>query len=115
MDPLSDVLSLLKPRSYTFGGYDVGGDFSLQFPAHRGIKCYAVLSGQRWLAVEGVPDPVLLTAGDECRAGEDRYDDMFRQGISRERATIDAAWGGIDSGPQRVRYRTKQIQKPAAR
>ena len=26
MDPLSDVLSLLKPRSYMSGGFDVGGD-----------------------------------------------------------------------------------------
>jgi hypothetical protein len=25
MDPLSDVLSLLKPRSYASGGFDVGG------------------------------------------------------------------------------------------
>ena len=24
MDPLSDVLSLLKPRSYMSGGFDVG-------------------------------------------------------------------------------------------
>jgi AraC-like DNA-binding protein len=64
MDPLSDVLSLLKPRSYTFGGFDAGGAFSMQFPAHEGIKCYAVVSGQGWLSVEGVPDPVHLTAGD---------------------------------------------------
>ena len=33
MDPLSDVLSLLKPRSYMSGGFDVGGDWSIQFPA----------------------------------------------------------------------------------
>ena len=32
MDPLSDVLSLLKPRSYMSGGFDVGGDWSIQFP-----------------------------------------------------------------------------------
>src|SRR5580658_9840375 len=64
MDPLSDVLSLLKPRSYRSGGFDVGGDLAVQFPKHPGIKCYAVVSGQCWLSVEGVPDPVLLTAGD---------------------------------------------------
>ena len=55
MDPLSDVLSLLKPRSYMSGGFDVGGDWSIQFPdQHEGIKCYAVVSGQCWLSVEGV-------------------------------------------------------------
>lgn len=64
MDPLSDVLSLLKPRSYSFGGFDAGGEFSVQFPAYEGIKCYAVVSGQRWLSVDGVDDPVHLTAGD---------------------------------------------------
>jgi Cupin len=64
MDPLSDVLSLLKPSSYSCGGTNVAGDFSVQFPWHAGIKCYAVVSGQRWLPVEGVRDPVHLTAGD---------------------------------------------------
>ena len=64
MDPLSDVLSLLKPRSYVSGGFEVDGDMAIQFPRHQGIKCYAVLAGQCWLSVEGVPDAVLLTAGD---------------------------------------------------
>lgn len=64
MDPLSDVLSLLKPRSYTSGGFDVGGNSSIQFPRHEGIKCYAVVSGQCWLSVEGVPDAMRLTTGD---------------------------------------------------
>jgi AraC-like DNA-binding protein/quercetin dioxygenase-like cupin family protein len=64
MDPLSDVLSLLKPRSYAAGGFEVDDDTAIQWPKHPGIKCYAVLSGQCWLSVEGVPDAVLLTAGD---------------------------------------------------
>jgi AraC-like DNA-binding protein len=64
MDPLSDVLSLLKPRSYVSGALDLGSDLAIQFPKHQGIKCYAMFSGQCWLSVEGVPDPVLLTAGD---------------------------------------------------
>ena len=63
MDPLSDVLSLLKPRSYLSGGFDVGGPLSIQFPRHEGIKCYALVSGQCWLSVEGVPDAVHLHSG----------------------------------------------------
>jgi len=64
MDPLSDVLTLLKTRSYMYGGFDVGGDWSIGFPAHEGIKCYAVVSGQCWLSVDGVPDAVRLETGD---------------------------------------------------
>jgi AraC-like DNA-binding protein len=65
MDPLSDVLSLLKPQSYMSAGFDAGGDWSIQFSDQRDcIKCYAVVSGQCWLAVEGVPDAVRLKTGD---------------------------------------------------
>ena len=64
LDPLSDVLSLLKVRSYMAGGFDVGGDLSVRFERHDGIKCYAVVSGRCWLSVEGVPEAVRLETGD---------------------------------------------------
>lgn len=64
MDPLSDALSLIKPRSYRFGGFDVGGDWSIHFGKHEGIKCYAVASGECWLSVDGVPDAVHVKNGD---------------------------------------------------
>jgi AraC-like DNA-binding protein len=64
MDPLSDVLSLLRPRTYSSGGFDAGGEWSVQFPRYEGIKCYAVVSGQCWLHVEDVPDSVRLKKGD---------------------------------------------------
>ncbi len=64
MDPLSDVLSLLKPRSYSSGGFDAGGDWSIRYPEHEGMKCFAVISGECWLAVDGVPDAVHIQAGD---------------------------------------------------
>jgi AraC-like DNA-binding protein len=64
MDPLSEVLALLKPQSLASGGFMVPGDMAIYFPRHKGIKCYAMLAGQCWLVVEGVPDPVLLEAGD---------------------------------------------------
>ena len=64
MDPLSDVLSLLKPRTYVSGGFDAGGDWAIQFPQKDGIKCYAVVSGACWLSVEGVTEPVHLQTGD---------------------------------------------------
>jgi AraC-like DNA-binding protein len=64
MDPLSDVLSLLKLRTYAAAGLDAGGSWSLQYPKYEGIKCYALLSGQCWLSVDDVPDPVRLETGD---------------------------------------------------
>jgi len=64
MDPLSDVLSLLKPRSYMSAGFDAGGEWAIQFPRHEGIKFQAVISGQCWLSMEDVADPVRLETGD---------------------------------------------------
>jgi AraC-like DNA-binding protein len=64
MDPLSDVLSLLKPRNSMVRGFDLGAPWSIRFPAHEGVKCYAVVSGQGWLAMEGVANPVRVEAGD---------------------------------------------------
>jgi AraC-like DNA-binding protein len=64
LDPLSDVLSLLKPRSYMVRGFDLAGRWSIRFAPKEGIKCYSVLAGQCWLAMDGVPDPMHLTTGD---------------------------------------------------
>jgi AraC-like DNA-binding protein len=64
MDPLSEVLALMKPQVYVSGGFAVSGDMAIHFPKHQGIKCYAMLAGECWLAVESVPEPVLLHAGD---------------------------------------------------
>jgi len=64
MDPLSEVLALMKPTLYAAGGFGVLDDIAIHFPKHPGIKCYAMLAGQCWLVVDTVPDPVLLRAGD---------------------------------------------------
>lgn len=65
MDPLSNVLSLLKPRNYLSAGFEAGGDWSIQFPdQQKGIKCGAVVSGECWLTVEGISETVRLLPGD---------------------------------------------------
>jgi AraC-like DNA-binding protein len=64
IDPLSDVLSLLKPRGYMSGGLDAGGDWCLQIDGYQAVRCFAIVSGECWLAMEGVSDPVHLEAGD---------------------------------------------------
>lgn len=64
IDPLSDVISLLKPHTYVAGGLDLGGDWALQFKDHSGVKYFAVVVGGCWLAVEGEAQPLRLEAGD---------------------------------------------------
>lgn len=63
MDPLSDVLSLLRPRTYVTGALTAGGEWSLHFPAHEGIKCYCVVKGECWLSMESVKEPARLQPG----------------------------------------------------
>ncbi len=64
MDPLSNILSILKPQSYLTAGLDAGGAWAIRFGNRPGtIKCHAVTAGACWLAVDGI-DAVRLTAGD---------------------------------------------------
>ncbi|WP_193187035.1 AraC family transcriptional regulator [Nisaea sediminum] len=65
MDPLSEVLSLLKPRSYITAGFDAGGTWALALDDLAGrIKCYAVVKGSCWLSLKDNGVPIRLTAGD---------------------------------------------------
>jgi len=64
MDPLSDVLSLLKPRSQFYAGFDAAGRWSFEFPPHDGIKFTAVVRGTCWGMAEGLAEPVRFEAGD---------------------------------------------------
>ena len=64
MDPLSDLVSLLRPHDCVAAGLDADGDWSVRFEAHAGLKCNAVLEGACWLRVEGVAAPLRLEAGD---------------------------------------------------
>jgi AraC-like DNA-binding protein len=65
MDVLSDLLGLLKPRSYITAGFDAGGAWALTLDDLAGrIKCYAVMRGECWLSVEGGPQAQRLRAGD---------------------------------------------------
>ncbi len=63
MDPLSDILSLVQPSTFATGGLSAGSDWGVHFPAHGMIKCYSVVRGECWLAVENVAEPVRLQTG----------------------------------------------------
>ena len=65
MDPLSNILAMLKPEGYVTAGIDAGGDWSIHFGNRAGtIKCHAVTAGACWLVVDGVDTPTRLAAGD---------------------------------------------------
>jgi hypothetical protein len=103
MDPLSEVLSLLKPSSYAAGGFGTRGDLAIQWPKHDGIKCYALLAGECWLAVEGTGEPVRLRAGD-CF--------LLPRGLPF-RLTTDLALAPIDFQVLRAKGRIGGITKAA--
>jgi AraC-like DNA-binding protein len=65
VDPLSDILAILKLESSLTAGLDAGGEWAIRFGNRRGIiKCHAVTAGACWLRVDGMEAPVQLTTGD---------------------------------------------------
>lgn len=61
---MSDVLSLLRPKTAISAGLDAGGEWAIQFPAHEGIKFNTVVRGACWVSVEGEAELVRVEAGD---------------------------------------------------
>lgn len=64
MDPLSDVLSLVRLGHYRSGGFEAGGNWAVEFPADESFRFYALLSGTCWLSTAGIPSPVRVVEGD---------------------------------------------------
>lgn len=80
MDPLSDVLSLLKPQSSISAGLHIGGDWAVAFGAPDGIKFNTIVRGACWVTVDGDDsgprrleegDCFLLTQGRPFRLASD--------------------------------------------
>jgi AraC-like DNA-binding protein len=89
VDPLSDVLALLKPKGSVSAGFEAGGDWAVRFAdQHARIKCYAVTDGECWLAVEGTSETALIRAGDCFVLPSGR---PFRIGSDLDLPPIDAA------------------------
>ena len=66
MDPLSDVLSLLKVKSVLSARFEAAGPWALRFPAYRHVKFGGVIKGARWVWIEGLTAPVKMDEGDFC-------------------------------------------------
>jgi AraC-like DNA-binding protein len=63
-DPLSNVLSLLKPHAYKSVALDAGGHWALRLGQTDGFLCLVLVSGHCWLIVDGLGEPILLKAGE---------------------------------------------------
>ncbi len=64
MDPLSDILTLMKPTGYGFRGLNAAGDWALAFEPAQGIRCFGIETGACQLQVAGTSAPISLVAGD---------------------------------------------------
>lgn len=64
LDTLSEILALMKPQIHRYGGFVMPGNVDIHCPEYKGITCCAILVGQCWLVIDGIPEPVLLHAGD---------------------------------------------------
>lgn len=64
MDVLSEILATLRLEGYVSGGFVVGEAEGFRFPAHEGIKCYAVAAGSCWLQLDEEPLGIKLSLGD---------------------------------------------------
>ncbi len=64
MDPLSEILSLVKIRGYLYNAFAAGGEWSIGFGPHEGIKFYAAAVGACWLSIDGVDAPIRIETGD---------------------------------------------------
>lgn len=78
MDPLSDVLSLLRVENVQSNRLELTGEWSLLFPPYRHIVFGGVLEGSHWICADGSApfqvsegDCVLLTSGRSFRLTSD--------------------------------------------
>ena len=64
VDPLSDILELLDAHCVLGGGMIAGGKWIRRFAQPNAIKVLALIEGQCWLTLAGLPAPVRLATGD---------------------------------------------------
>ena len=64
IDPLSDVLSLVKSNGFMSGGLDIGGEWSYNFDADGAFRCFAMVSGCCWLTLADGSEPIEINKGE---------------------------------------------------
>jgi len=104
MDPLSDILALLQPKSVETYGVTSGGDWALDFPRrYEGIKFGAVARGGCWLRVSGEPESFKLAEGDCYLLTGQPYwlgSDLALEGTDARRIFVDLKTRVAQYGPR---------------
>jgi hypothetical protein len=77
MDPLSDILTLMRPTGYGFRGLDAGGSWALSFSAAIGIRCFAIEKGTCFLRPADGSAAIRLDAGDVVLVSSEHAFDLY--------------------------------------
>jgi len=99
MDPLSDVLSMLRPTDYAFRGLEAGGGWSLHYPADGALKCFAISLGSCWLVGDAPIGQRRLRQGDVVMVSGGT---AFRLCSDLEQQPVDVAVALTVVGPGNV-------------
>jgi AraC-like DNA-binding protein len=99
MDPLSDVLSMLRPTDYAFRGLEAGGSWSLHYPADGSLKCFAITLGSCCLYGDAPIGHRQLRQGDVVVVSGDT---AFRLCSDLEQQPVDVAEALTVVGPGNV-------------
>ncbi|MDA0185329.1 AraC family transcriptional regulator [Solirubrobacter phytolaccae] len=106
MDPLSDVVSLLRVRGALASRLEAGGDWALRFSGYRHIKFGVVQAGTCWvmdqelqagdcyLLTSGTPYTLAAHPGLQAEDGDARFRRAAREGVLRISAEPDLILDG---------------------
>lgn len=64
VDPLSDLLRLMRAQSVISGGLIAGGAWAVSIPPSDQIKFWGIVRGNCWLDLEGAEAPIRVAEGD---------------------------------------------------
>jgi AraC-like DNA-binding protein len=72
IDPLSDVLRLIKAEPTVTGGFTAGGPWAIRFPPRDKVKFFGVVRGECWARFEDGGEAVKFETGDVGLLAEQR-------------------------------------------
>lgn len=93
-DPLSELLALLRVRSWVYADPRVCGQWRMDSAAHGAPTYHLVVRGMAWLRIHGQATPIALRAGDLVVFPRDLPHTLSGDAEPPERTTLDASTDG---------------------